>query len=66
MMGAMTSTDPSLRTAAVVGLQADQAHQAANLQAQQAAWESFATRDMFSFVEADAFTGLEQLLGVLN
>jgi hypothetical protein len=66
MVGAMTSTDPSLRTAAVEGLQADQAQQAATLQAQQAAWESFTTRDTFSFVEADAFTGLEQLLGVLN
>ena len=66
MMGAMTSTDPSLRTATVEGLQADQAQQAATLQAQQTAWESFTTRDAFSFVEADAFTGLEELLGVLN
>jgi len=33
----------------------------------QTAWENFAAaRDTFNFLEADAFTGLEQLLGVLN
>jgi hypothetical protein len=64
--GASMSSNPGLRDAAVQGLQADQAQQAANFQAQQAAWESFTTRDTFNFVEADAFTGLEELLGVLN
>jgi hypothetical protein len=47
-------------------LEADQAQQSANYQAQQVAWESFATQDTFNFIEADTFTGLEQLLGVLN
>jgi hypothetical protein len=61
-----TSSDPSLRSAAVEGLQATQAQEAADFQAQQAALGSFTTRDTFNFVEADAFSGLEQLLGVLN
>ena len=64
--GASMSSNPGLRDAAVQGLQADQAQREANFQAQQVAWESFTTRDTFNLVEADAFTGLEQLLGVLN
>jgi hypothetical protein len=64
--GASMSSNPGLKDAAVQGLQADQAQQIANYQAQQAAWGSFTTQDTFNFLEADAFTGLEQLLGVLN
>jgi hypothetical protein len=61
------SSNPGLRDAAIQGLQADQAQQIENYQAQQAAWDSFTTtQDTFNFVEADAFTGLEQLLGILN
>lgn len=64
--GASMSSNPSVRDTAIQGLQADQAQEMANYQAQQAAWDSFTTQDTFNFVEADAFTGLEQLLGVLN
>lgn len=56
-----------LNQMAMQGLQAQQAQQISTLQAQEAAWANFAAaRDTFNFVEADAFTGLELLLGVLN
>ena len=64
--GASMSSNPSLRDEAIEGLQADQAQQTANFQAQQAAWDSFTTQDTFDFIETDAFTGLEELLGVLK
>jgi len=67
--GALTAMGGSspLNQMAMQGLQVQQAQQMATYQAQQAAWESFsAARDTFNFVEADAFSGLEQLLGVLN
>jgi hypothetical protein len=67
MMGASMSSNAALSSMAIQGLQADQAQQMATYQAQQAAWDSFSSaRDSFNFVEADAFSGLEQLLGVLN
>lgn len=69
LSGALAASggNSALNQMAMQGLQAQQAQQMATYQAQQAAWESFAAaRDTFNFVEADAFTGLEQLLGVLN
>jgi hypothetical protein len=65
--GASMSSNPALSAAAVQGLQADQAQQVANYQAQQAAWGAFnETQQTFDFIEADAFAALEELLGVLN
>jgi hypothetical protein len=67
MAGASMSSNSALSSMAIQGLQANQAQEVASFQAQQVAWESFtAARETFNFVEADAFTGLEQLLGVLN
>lgn len=66
MAGASMSSNPALAAAAVQGLQADQAQKIANYEAQEAAFDTFTTRDTFDFLEADSFTGLEELLGVLN
>jgi hypothetical protein len=36
-------------------------------QSQQVAWDSFTlASDSFNFIDVDAFSGLEELLGVLN
>jgi hypothetical protein len=36
-------------------------------QTQEAAWEAFnETQQTFDFIQADVFTGLEELLGALN
>jgi len=64
--GASMSANSTLRDAAVGGLQAEQAQQTASVQAQQAARETLPAQDVFNSLEADAFTALEQLLGVLN
>lgn len=65
--GASMSSNTALGSMAIQGLQANQAQLMANEDVQQAAWDNFvAARDAFIFVEADSFTGLEELLGVVN
>jgi len=67
--GALAAKDASspVNQMLIQNLQAQQAQQMATYQAQQSAWESFAASgNTFNFVEADAFSGLEQLLGILN
>jgi len=64
--GVSMSANPAVRDAGIQGLATDQAQQNANYQAQQVAFGSFANQETFNFVEADAYTGLEELLGVLN
>lgn len=67
MAGASMSSNAALASTAIQGLQAEQAQQMASFQAQQAAWDSFtSTSDSFNFLDIDAFSGLEELLGVLN
>jgi len=57
----------AVASTAIQGSQAEQAQQMAAFQSQQAAWDSFtSTSDSFNFLDADAFTGLEELLGVLS
>lgn len=66
MAGVSMSSNPGVRDAGIQGLETDHAQQVANYQAQQVAWNAFANQDTFDFIEADAFTELEELLGVLN
>jgi hypothetical protein len=63
-LGALGGQTP-MQTMAVQAIQADEARQAAMYQSQQAVWDSITARDAFGFIEAEAFTGLEQLIGVL-
>lgn len=65
-MGQQTPLQSAATSMAIENLQAQQAQETARLQAEQATWDSITTQETFTFVEADAFTGLEQLLGVLN
>jgi hypothetical protein len=67
MAGASMSSNAALASTAVQGLQAEQAQQMASFQTQQDAWDSFTlASDSFNFLDVDAFSGLEELLGVLN
>ena len=69
IVGGAMSSNAAVKDQALQGVQTIQAIKAseiANYQFQQAAWDSFTTRDTFNLVEADAFSALEQLLGALN
>jgi hypothetical protein len=67
MAGASMSSNSALASTAIQGLQTEQAQQMAAFQSQQAAWDSFTlASDSFNFLDVDAFSGLEELLGVLN
>ena len=69
IIGGAMSSNAAVRAQALEGVQtidAIRASEIAKYQAQQAAWDSFTTRYTFNLIEADAFSALEQLLGVLN
>lgn len=67
MAGASMSSNAALASTAVQGLQAEQAQHMATFQEQQDAWDSFSlASDSFNFLDVDAFSGLEELLGVLS
>jgi hypothetical protein len=65
--GVSMYSNSAVASTAVQGLQAEQAQQMAAFQSQEAAWDSFTlASDSFNFLDVDAFSGLEELLGVLN
>jgi hypothetical protein len=65
--GVSTYANSAVASTAIQGLQAAQEQQMAAYQSQQVAWDSFTlASDSFNFIDVDAFSGLEELLGVLN
>jgi hypothetical protein len=67
MASLMASPQGTLQQMAIQGLKADQTQRAAISQAQQRAQDSFVNvTDTFDLIDANAFEGVEKLLGVLN